>query len=675
MKMDLSVIIVNYNVKYFLEQCLHTVLKATQKIQAEVIVVDNNSVDGSAGMIAEKFPQVNLLTNTVNFGFAKANNQAIRMAAGRYVLLLNPDTVIQEDTFLKCIDYMDHHADVACMGVKMIDGKGDYLPESKRALPTPVVAFYKVFGLAALFPRSERFGKYHLGYLNRDEIHDVDVISGAFMFIRKPALDKTGLLDEKFFMYGEDIDLSYRFKLAGYRNIYFPLTTIIHYKGESTRKSSINYVIVFYRAMIIFARKHFTESTVRYYSFFIHLAIYFRAGLSIFTRFFNGVITPLLDALVIFTGYLFFLPVWEHHLFGQPGNYPAAYLGLVVPAYILVWLLAVFITTGYEKKVRFAGLLRGVLTGSLLILVIYALLPENWRFSRALILIGTLWVLLSTISVRYLLSRINKERFSFEFFKKKKRIIIIGDKHECNRVYSIIAQTQVVPELIGYVNPYESQISSDFIGHIGQIEDIVHINQADEIVFCAATMTAQQIIRTMLQFTDTGIEFKIAAPESMSVIGSNSNDVTGELYVLHFNTLSRLPSKRKKRMFDIVFSLVLLIGSPVILFTINKPLGLFSNILGVFLGIASWVGYYQSSGFHHPGLPMIRPGILTPLDLQKQETTADASDEQGNLLYAKDYKIIHDLRIIIKGYANLGRRPLVITYGGAAIDKPGYGKI
>jgi GT2 family glycosyltransferase len=673
--MDLSVIIVNYNVKYFLEQCLHAVMMAIKKINAEVIVVDNNSADGSIRMIAEKFPQVILQANIVNSGFAKANNQAIKMASGNYILLLNPDTVVQEDTFLKCIEYMNNHADVGCMGVKMIDGKGNYLPESKRSLPSPRVAFYKVFGLAALFPRSQRFGKYHLGYLNRDEIHEVDIISGAFMFIRKTALEKTGLLDEAFFMYGEDIDLSYRFKLAGYRNIYFPLTTIIHYKGESTRKSSINYVIVFYRAMIIFARKHFTESTARYYSLFIHLAIYFRAGLSILTRFFKGIITPLLDAVVIYAGYYCFLPVWEYHHFGQPGYYPHAYLGLIVPVYIVVWLFFVFITTGYEKKVKFADLLRGVLVGSLLILIIYALLPETWRFSRALILIGTFWVIFSTIAVRFLLSSINKERFSFAFFNKKKRIIIIGDKYESNRVHSIIEQTQMVSELIGFVSVDDNRISPYFIGHIGQIEDIVRINQADELIFCAAAMTSQQIIRTMLQFTDTGIEFKIAPPESMSVIGSNSNDAAGELYVLHFNTLSRLVNKRKKRLFDMVFSMVLLAVSPVLLFLVKNPVGMFRNIFSVILGIASWVGYFRSTGGHHPDLPRIRPGVLTPFDFHIYTDRNRSSEDQANLLYAKDYRIIHDLKIILKGFSQLGRRPAEETNINSAIDKTGYGKI
>jgi len=655
-RMDLSVIIVNYNVKYFLEQCLHAIDKASQNLMVEVFVVDNNSVDGSIQMVSEKFPGVRLIPNTSNLGFSRANNQALRLAAGRYVLLLNPDTVVQEDTFSKCIEFMDSAPDVGCVGVKMIDGKGRFLPESKRGLPTPSVAFFKIFGLSALFPGSQKFGRYHLGFLNRNEIHNVDVISGAFMFLRKEAMDKTGMLDEDFFMYGEDIDLSYRLQLSGYRNVYFPLTTIIHYKGESTKKGSINYVIMFYNAMIIFARKHFSKNTARYYSLFIHIAIYIRAGFSILTRFVKSLINPLLDAAVIYSGYLVFLPLWEASHFGQPGSYPPAYMQYVVPSYIAVWLLAVLMETGYEKVVRMTSIARGVLIGSVFILVVYALLPESLRFSRALILIGTGWALISTIGVRFLLSMISRDNFRIEIFKRKKRIAIVGGINECNRVFTIIRQTQVIPELIGYVNPDEELIKPGFIGHIGQVGEIVKINRVDELIFCASDMTSQRIIKTMLQITDKGVEFKIAPPESMSVIGSNSINTTGELYVLHFNTLSRVLNRRKKLIFDIVLSLVFLVLSPAMVFAVKDPSGLFRNIFRVLFGCCSWVGYYQSTGGDHPGLPGIRAGILSPFDTKRGKDTDGDDGEKINLLYAKDYSIRNDLSIIISGFKQLGRR-------------------
>ena len=206
--MELSVIIVNYNVKHFLEQCLISVKKALVGIEGEIIVVDNNSVDGSLNLINNKFSEIVLIANKKNTGFSVANNQGIKIAKGSNILLLNPDTVIQEDSLRKCLEFFDKNKDAGALGVKMYDGNGRFLPESKRGLPTPSVAFYKIFGLSSLFPNSKTFGKYHLGYLSQNENHKVDVLSGAFMMIRKKVLDEVGLLDETFFMYGEDIDLS-----------------------------------------------------------------------------------------------------------------------------------------------------------------------------------------------------------------------------------------------------------------------------------------------------------------------------------------------------------------------------------------------------------------------------------------------------------------------------------
>ena len=228
MAATLSIVIVNYNVKHFLEQTLTSVFKATKNVDAEVFVVDNNSVDGSVALVKDKFPKVILIENKENTGFAVANNQAIRQSTGEFVLLLNPDTMVEEDTFEKCITFMREHPGCGGLGVRMVDGSGNFLPESKRGLPTPSVAFYKMSGLAKLFPKSKKFGKYHLTYLDEKETHEVDVLSGAFMFMRKEALDKAGLLDEDFFMYGEDIDLSYRLTKAGYKALYIPQAMAYH---------------------------------------------------------------------------------------------------------------------------------------------------------------------------------------------------------------------------------------------------------------------------------------------------------------------------------------------------------------------------------------------------------------------------------------------------------------
>lgn len=272
----LSIVIVNYNVCGFLEQCLLSLADAVKEIPHEIFVVDNASTDGSDTYIPRRFPQVKYIYNAENVGFARANNQAMALSSGRYVLLLNPDTVVRESVLSEACRFLDDHPDAGALGVKMLDGDGRFLPESKRGFPSPWVSFCKIFGLAKIFPRSPRFGRYHLRYLDENEINRVDVLSGAFMLLRRSTLDRCGLLDEQFFMYGEDIDLSYRMTLTGRHNYYLPLR-IIHYKGESTKTESLRYVRIFYQAMLIFLRKHYPH-----YKFFaqfsIRLAIYLRAS-------------------------------------------------------------------------------------------------------------------------------------------------------------------------------------------------------------------------------------------------------------------------------------------------------------------------------------------------------------------------------------------------------------
>ena len=282
--MKLSIVIVNYKVKLFLQQCLISVLKSTENIDCEIFVVDNNSMDDSVEYLSPLFPQIKFISNNVNVGFARANNQAIRLSKGEYILLLNPDTLVGEKTISNVISFMDQTPDAGGVGVKMIDGTGAFLPESKRSMPTPWVSFCKIFGLLKLFPKSRIFGKYNLGYLDKDKIHQIDIMAGAFMMLRHEALNKSGLLDEAFFMYGEDIDLSYRIKLSGFINYYLP-DKILHYKGESTPKHTIKYVKIFYEAMYIFFKKHNSGISL-FYSLFINIAILFRAAIAAFYRLF-----------------------------------------------------------------------------------------------------------------------------------------------------------------------------------------------------------------------------------------------------------------------------------------------------------------------------------------------------------------------------------------------------
>jgi len=666
--MDLSIIIVNYNVKHFLVQCLHSVQQAMDRLKeersqaqdmgTEVFVVDNNSVDGSVAELRQKFPWVKVLVNEKNLGFSKANNQALRESAGRYVLLLNPDTVVEEDSFLKCMEFMDAHPEAGALGVKMIDGKGEFLPESKRALPTPTVSFYKMFGLASLFPRSKRFGQYHLGHLNKDETHPVDVLAGAFMFLRRETLEQTGLLDETFFMYGEDIDLSYRISQSGYLNYYFPETTIIHYKGESTKKGSLNYVRMFYQAMIVFAGKHFTSRKARTFRFLIHMAIYFRATLSLLKRFLQGIYRPLLDGVIIYLGYLFVLPLWGKLRFDAVDYYPPRFLNVVVPAYILIWLVSLYYSGGYDRPLKLLAFVKGWLVGLVAILVVYALLPLEWRYSRALIFLGSLWALLGTLSVRLVMHLAGIRDYEIDLNRQKK-MVIVGREDEASRVRALLGDTQARPQIIGFVYPTAAHqnpgdpTQASYLGHIEQIDEIISIHRVDEIVFCSKDLPSRSIIRIMSRLIGTSVDFKIAPPESMSVIGSNSINTAGDLYTIHINSIGKPANRRNKRLFDAVTALVLLLSFPLWLFFVKGHFKSVGNTFRVLIGNCTWVGYLPSGHPDPPELPKLKKGILHPgIHLPGESLTPERKNEI-NVVYSKDYRAYHDLLIIARNFRKI----------------------
>lgn len=318
---DISIIIVNYNVRYFVEQCLYSIKKAKKNLDIEVFVVDNNSIDDSVDFIRLNFPEVKLIANTNNTGFAKANNQAIKIVNSKYTLLLNPDTLLSEDTLRKVFDYMELNPKVGATGVKLIDGSGNFLPESKRGFPTPMVSLYRLTGLSRLFPRSKVFNKYNLGYLDENEVNEVDVLCGAFMFIRTEVFSKAGMLDEDFFMYGEDIDFSFRIKKAGYKIVYYPLTSTIHFKGESTKKSSLKYHHAFYNAMSIYAKKHFGNKFFNIQLLFINTAIIAIGVASFLKKNISRLFLPAFDLFLFFSTLTLTQFLWAHYYFHDPDYY------------------------------------------------------------------------------------------------------------------------------------------------------------------------------------------------------------------------------------------------------------------------------------------------------------------------------------------------------------------
>ena len=270
MAKKISIVIVSYNVSKLLDECLQSVARALQGIDGEVFVVDNHSVDKTIAMLKEKHPEVKVIANEENVGFSRANNQAIRLSEAEYVLLLNPDTVVYENTLHGVLDFMDKHPEAGGAGVRMLTREGHRAPESRRSIPTPWVAMLKMLGATR---------RYYMSHLSWDEPGQIEAVSGAFFLVRRKALDQVGLLDEDYFMYGEDIDLSYRLLKGGWQNWYLPYD-IIHYKGESTQKSSFRYVHTFYQAMLIFFRKHYGHLSI-FFALPVKIAIYFRASLAL----------------------------------------------------------------------------------------------------------------------------------------------------------------------------------------------------------------------------------------------------------------------------------------------------------------------------------------------------------------------------------------------------------
>jgi GT2 family glycosyltransferase len=517
--MELSVIIVSYNVRYFLEQCLLSVQKASENIECEIFVVDNNSADGSCSMISGKFPEVKLIMNNKNRGFAAANNQALKIASGRYILLLNPDTLVEETTFTSCIKFMDEHPEAGATGVRMINGKGKFLPESKRAFPGPRTAFFKIFGLSHLFPKSEFFNNYYLGHLDQLKTSKADVITGAFMFLRREAVLKTGLLDEDFFMYGEDIDYSYRLIKAGYTNYYYPETRIIHYKGESTKKGDLNAFVHFYRAMTIFVKKHLSNGNSKAFFSAVRAAVLFRAALSLFKRILKRISLPLTDAVIIYFIYLAVTSFWQLYKFGHEYTYPGTLRAVILPVCTAIMLISLGFAGGYKIPSRIPDVLKGLTAGIVVILITYALLPAGLRFSRAVVLTGGLFSL-PAVALWRLLTSLTGTGLSDNPFARSKRTIIIADKEVYKDISGLMSRSGISNRIAGRVSLNSGDMSGEVLGSIGQLREVIRVNRIKEVIFSTKGMSASQIINLMNLIADLNITAKIASACGEYIIGS-----------------------------------------------------------------------------------------------------------------------------------------------------------
>ena len=652
--MKLSIIIVNHNVKYFLEQCLCSVVKACKNLTAEIIVVDNNSTDGSREFLIPKFTAVNFIWNNNNIGFAKANNQALALAGGEYILFLNPDTIVPEDCFENCIRFFESNTGTGALGIRMIDGSGKFLKESKRAFPSPLTSLYKLTGLTRLFPRSRIFGKYHLGNLSEHENHEVDVLAGAFMMMPKKVLNEIGSFDETFFMYGEDVDLSYRIQKAAcsatggrYKNYYFAESTIIHFKGESTKKGSLNYVRMFYNAMSLFVKKHYSGSRAGVFNFLIQTGILLRAILSVIGKFLQRIGLPVLDAAIIFMSFLCIKYLWSTFI-RREINYSPNMLVIAFPVFTVMFLIASYYSGLYDKGYKQLQLNRSTIIAALVLLSGYALLPESIRFSRGILVFGIVMAFMLMSILRWLFIQFNLLSMVENENGHQQTIVVAGEK-DFAAVTTLMYNAGMPERVLGRVNNSMTDAGSA-LGSILQLNDFIKKYPVKEIIFCEDGLSFKEII-TAIQALPKGVRNKFHASGSSSIMGSDSKDVSGNYVTVNTKyTIGNSVNRRNKNLLDVVVSVIFMLSFPLHFILQKKPLLFFKNVFSVLIRKKTWVGY--AAGLNK--LPAIKKGILTSTALPAAVNDLPIeslclSDEW----YASSYSALTDVKKIIRGYKYL----------------------
>ena len=648
---QVSIVIVNYNVRHFLRQALQSVMKSCESITHEIWVVDNNSVDGSIEMIKNEFPAVKLIANAENVGFSRANNQAMRQCKGEYILMLNPDTLLGEDTISACLNFMNNHQDAGALGVRMIDGSGSFLPESKRGMLTPWVAFCKSTGLYRLFPKSKLFNSYYLGHLNETDTNEVDVLSGAFMFMCKKILKQIDYLDEDFFMYGEDIDLSFRIQKAGYKNYYLPQSTIIHYKGESTKRGSINYVRMFYNAMIIFANKHQRKGLGNWYVEALKLAIYLRGALSFILSWLRKLAMPLID-LVFLVALLFVVKYfWSVYRYQNSDYFNSWSVPYVIGLYALIWLVCLQFSGAYKRLDNYKEVFNGMLIGAITNAAIYGFLDLEFRFSRAVLLISAIFGLI-LLPIWRIISIVLKSR-SLQFsLTDPINVMIVGNPERKTQIQKLLQCTALEKNLVGVVSTIK-ETDDEVIGHVDHLKELAEMFKVHEIIFCASDMSSESIMKWMTEL-GARIHFKIMPKSSDFIIGSHNKTGVGELYTLNYEILlANATVKKKKRIFDVVISILFIIFGPIIyFFSYSKLKSIYKKSFHVIQNKSTWVGYAGNIN-DQEHLPLLPPGILNCLDEYAMRTNDSEIIKRINLNYARSYQWPTDLKIVWKSRKKL----------------------
>ncbi|MFU8860492.1 MAG: glycosyltransferase [Cyclonatronaceae bacterium] len=563
---DITLIIVSYNVKEYLANLLYSVDRAKSNLSLQIIVVDNDSHDGSLAYLKPRFPHVEYIANRENVGFGRANNQALQLAKGTYTLLINPDVLISENTLITLYRHLENNPDTGACGCKILNPDGSFAPESRRSVPTPVNALWKVLGLTTLFPQNRRFSEYYLGWMDPDEPGSVPVLSGSFMFFRTNLLQKLEGFDERFFMYGEDIDLCYRVANAGYRIDYVPSTSIIHYKGESTKKDNLRYVITFNKALYQFFDKHYSYGYTLFFRMLIYSGIVLKTILSYLATLVKKASRPATDLLILnVLIVVLFIIRYSIPLSEFTGAYQSRFL-------IVNLLLSVFYLVAgkfYDQygKNRFS--VSAVIKSSFIAftgVVIVTFFFRDFAFSRLILLAGAI-IGPALIAVLRLFEKTrpsNIHRAGSQIIRPRLLLAGVGDITE-NLIRKIRAEAGWNYDIIGLVsqktNPERQELEHvPVVGSIHQLPELVKSYRADQVLFTLDSLSHLDILKLMSKIEDRNVVYKVV-PESLDYI-------VGKSHVEYFDDIPvmdvELPynsawNRFVKRGVDILISIILIL--------------------------------------------------------------------------------------------------------------------
>jgi GT2 family glycosyltransferase len=549
--LDISIIIVSYNVKTFLQHCIHSVQKASKGLNTELFVVDNNSIDGTGEMVQREFPEVHFIGNNVNLGFGKANNQALRLSSGKYVLFLNPDTLIEENTLKVFLDFMENNAKIGIAGPKILNSDGTLQLACRRSFPSPSIALPKLLGLSSLFPKSKIFGKYNLTYLDPEESYTVDAVSGSFMFCRGSLIRDLKGFDEDFFMYGEDLDLCRRVQLSGSLVYYLADTTIIHHKGESSKSAPFDSLLAFYKAMDIFFHKHFSSLYSFITTLFFRLGIIIHLSLNFLGKAFQAVRRPLLDAILISAS----LAVAT--LIRFPGNFREEFVHFlpILGGYALVYLFFLGIGGSYRRAKQYDFVRAAVnLFPGFFLNGFFTFFILRFAQSRLIVLIAFGFMLILLPLWRIVGSRQRSRHFQ-ENSESARRTLVVGAGQEGLRIATTLGQH---PELgylfVGYADKELTHPKT--IGSTRDLSQIIRTRGIDHVIFSSDVFTLGEIISMIAELAHFPISIKIIPEKENMIFGKAVIESLDDIPVIEMEYVILKPSWRlTKRLVDVLFAL------------------------------------------------------------------------------------------------------------------------